>query len=110
MCSWRSTIVRRVAQVKHAATRGTRVEALEPVRQGMRKYFGAIGEGVATGLTIRHDNGSPYISRDFQNEIAWARIASSPSFVRSPEGNGCAERFIRTLKENLLWPGTFWTI
>jgi putative transposase len=22
--------------------------------------------------------------------------------VRAPEGNGCAERFIRTLKENLL--------
>ena len=23
--------------------------------------------------------------------------------MREPEGNGCAERFIRTLKENLLW-------
>jgi transposase InsO family protein len=23
--------------------------------------------------------------------------------VRAPEGNGCAERFIRTLKEQLLW-------
>jgi transposase InsO family protein len=30
-------------------------------------------------------------------------IESSPSFVREPEGNGCAERFIRLLKENLLW-------
>ena len=30
-------------------------------------------------------------------------IESSPAFVRAPEGNGCAERFIRTLKENLLW-------
>ena len=29
-------------------------------------------------------------------------IESSPAFVRAPEGNGCAERFIRTLKENLL--------
>ena len=27
-----------------------------------------------------------------------------------PEGNGCAERFIRTLKENLLWIRTFDTI
>jgi putative transposase len=25
-------------------------------------------------------------------------------------GNGCAERFIRTLKENLLWVQTFGTI
>ena len=34
----------------------------------------------------------------------------SPAFVRAPEGNGCAERFIRTLKENLLWVRTFNTI
>ena len=31
-------------------------------------------------------------------------------FVRAPEGNGCAERFIRTLKENLLWVHTFDTV
>ncbi len=35
---------------------------------------------------------------------------SSPSFVRSPEGNGCVKHFIRTLKKNLLWLGTFQTI
>ena len=37
-------------------------------------------------------------------------IQTSPSFVREPEGNGVAERFIRTLKENLLWVRTFETI
>ena len=37
-------------------------------------------------------------------------ITSSPAFVREPEGNGCAERFIRTLKENLLWLTTFDTV
>lgn len=25
----------------------------------------------------------------------------APAFMRTPEGNGCAERFIRTLKEQL---------
>jgi transposase InsO family protein len=30
--------------------------------------------------------------------------------VREPEGNGVAERFIRTLKENLLWVRSFQTI
>jgi putative transposase len=30
--------------------------------------------------------------------------------VRAPEGNGVAERFIRTLKENLLWVMTFDTV
>nr|MBP7323246.1 integrase core domain-containing protein [Deltaproteobacteria bacterium] len=29
---------------------------------------------------------------------------------REPEGNGCAERFIRTLKENLLWVRSFDTV
>ena len=32
------------------------------------------------------------------------------SFVRAPEGNGCSERFIRTLKENLLWVRYFATV
>ena len=34
----------------HAAKRGTRFEALEPIRQGLRDRFGGIGEGVARGL------------------------------------------------------------
>ena len=37
-------------------------------------------------------------------------MESSPSFVREPEGDGCAEHFIRLLKENLLWVRTFATI
>ena len=48
-----------------------------------------------------------YVSHDFQREIAFLGIEGSPAFVRAPEGNGCAERFIRTLKENLLWVRTF---
>jgi putative transposase len=50
------------------------------------------------------------MSDHFQQELAFLGIESSPAFVRSPEGNGCAERFIRTLKENLLWVRTFETI
>jgi transposase InsO family protein len=47
---------------------------------------------------------------EFQDEIDFLGMTSSPSFVREPEGNGCAERFIRTLKENLLWVRTFETV
>ena len=54
--------------------------------------------------------GSAYLSDDFQSEIAFWGMESSPAFVREPEGNGCAERFIRTLKENLLWTRSFDTI
>ena len=91
----------------HAAKRGTRFEALEPIRQGIRERFGGIGEGVARGLRLRHDHGSNYLADDFQQEVAFFGIESSPSFVREPEGNGVAERFIRTLKENLLWVRSF---
>jgi putative transposase len=94
----------------HAAHRATRFEALEPIRQGVRRHFGAFGEGVARGLAVRHDHGSQYVSHDFQREIAFLGIESSPAFVRAPEGNGCAERFIRTLKENLLWLRAFDTV
>jgi hypothetical protein len=50
------------------------------------------------------------MSKDFQNEIGFMGIASSPAFVRQPEGNGVAERAIRTLKEQLLWVRHFATV
>lgn len=87
----------------HAAKPGTRYEALEPVRQGVRGRFGVIGALVAVGLAVRHDHGSQYTSDAFQDELEFLGIESSPSFVRAPEGNGCIERFFRTLKEQLLW-------
>ena len=87
----------------HASRSADRFEALEPIRQGVRERFGAFGKNVANGLALRHDHGSQYVSHHFQSEIRFLGIASSPAFVREPEGNGCAERFIRALKENLLW-------
>ena len=45
------------------------------------------------------NHGSQYLSDHFQGELRFLGIRSSPSFVAAPEGNGCAERFIRTLKE-----------
>jgi putative transposase len=94
----------------HAAKQGTRFEALEPIRQGVRTSFGAFGQDIAQGLLLRHDHGSQYMSHVFQEELTFLGITSSPAFVREPEGNGCAERFIRTLKENLLWLTTFDTV
>jgi len=94
----------------HAAKRATRSEALEPIRQGVRQQFGAVSARIATGLQVRHDHGSQYMSDDFQAELRFLGMTSSPAFVRAPEGNGVAERFIRTLKEQLLWVRTFQTV
>ena len=94
----------------HASKRQDRFEALEPIRQGVAMHFGEFEAEAACGLKLRHDHGSNYMADDFQNEIKFLGIESSPAFVREPEGNGCAERFMRTLKENLLWVRHFETI
>lgn len=94
----------------HAAKPGTRFEAVEPLRQGLHALFGGYEAGIARGLQARHDHGSQYISDYFQDELKFLGIVSSPAFVREPEGNGVAERFIRTLKEQLLWVRTFDTV
>jgi transposase InsO family protein len=93
-----------------AARHGDRFEALEPLRQGVRDHFGALAPAIADGLALRHDHGSVYRSADFQTEITFLGMTSSPAIVRSPEGNGRIERFFRTLKEQLLWVRHFSTI
>src|SRR4051794_13099577 len=94
----------------HASRSADRFEALEPIRQGVRERFGTFAKDIAHGLALRHDHGSQYVSHHFQSEIRFLGLASSPAFVREPEGNGCAERFIRVLKENLLWVRRFDTV
>jgi len=113
--------IRLIRQAGAASVALPRVEALEPLRQGVRACFGAFAEEIAGGLKLRHDpmrgcgdpaphRGSQFVADDYQRELAFLGIASSPAFVREPEGNGCVERFIRTLKENLLWVHRFATV
>jgi len=94
----------------HASRSADRFQALEPVKQAVRQCHGGFAKGIAAGLRLRHDHGSQYVSHDFQAEVRFLGIESSPAFVREPEGNGCAERFIRVLKENLLWVRYFTTL
>ena len=95
-----------------AVKKATRFEALEPIRQGVQEYFGGFTASSAEGLRLRHDHGSVYMSDDFQNEIRFLGIASSPAFVRQPEGKAYAShctssahcvttRLAGTLFENL---------
>lgn len=91
----------------HAVKKGDRFEALEPIRQGIRAYFGSFEANIASNLRLRHDHGSVYMSESFRSELRFLGITPSPSFVRQPEGNGCIERFFRTLKEQLLWVQRF---
>ena len=94
----------------HVDRRPNRWAALEPVRQAVARRFGGLEAGSAEDLVLRHDNGSNYAATDFQREIRFLGIESSPSFVRQPQGNDVAERLIRTVKEQILWIRNFDTI
>lgn len=93
-----------------ASLRGTRFEAIDTLRSGVVERFGSHDQGVAAGLAVRHDHGSPFVADLYQKELRFVGAESSPAFVREPETNGVAERFIRTLKEQLLWIRRFATI
>ena len=58
---------------------------------------------VASGLALRYDGGPCFRSEHYQTEIDHLGIARSPAYHYEPETNGCVEKFIQTLKEQLLW-------
>ncbi|TML95359.1 MAG: transposase family protein [Actinobacteria bacterium] len=64
---------------------------------------------VASGLALRYDGGSCFRSHHYQVEIDHLGIVRSPAFHYEPETNGCVERFIQTLKEQVLWIERFET-
>ena len=92
------------------AERGDRSEAREPLRQGARGHLGGFDRDIAPGLAIRHDHGGAYMSDDSQRELGFLGMDSTPSLVREPEGDGCAERLIRPLEGQLPWVRVFATV
>jgi putative transposase len=87
----------------HVAKIGDRFAALQPVYDAVIDRFGGLGPDVARGLSLRHDWGPQYRSAHFLGSIGWLGIADDAAFLGEPETNGCAERWIRTLKEQCLW-------
>jgi putative transposase len=85
------------------AKRGDRFACLEPIYDAVTDRFGRVDNDVARGIALRHDWGPQYTSGHFEGAIAWLGIEDSPAFAGEPPCNGCAERFIRTLKEQCLW-------
>ena len=94
----------------HVAARGDRFAALQPVYDAVVDRFGTLEGDIARGISLRHDWGPQYRSGHFTGSIRWLGIDDSPAFIGEPETNGCAERFIRTLKEQCLWARPYTTI
>jgi putative transposase len=87
----------------HVAKVGDRHAALQPVYDAVIDRWGTLAPDIARGLAVRHDWGSQYRSVHFQGSLRWLGIADDPAYVGEPETNGCAERWIKTLKEQCLW-------
>jgi transposase InsO family protein len=87
----------------HVAKTGDRFAALQPVYHAVSDRFGELTPDVARGLSLRHDWGSQHRSHHFVGSLRWLGITDDPAYPGKPEGNGCAERWIRTLKEQCLW-------
>lgn len=81
---------------------GDRFAAFEPISQAVKTIYGCLNKGVAKGLKLRIDNGSQYTSDYFLKQLAYLGIEDSFGLVRQPETNGVAERFHRTIKEQVI--------
>ncbi|MBF2760248.1 MAG: hypothetical protein ISN28_08240 [Ectothiorhodospiraceae bacterium AqS1] len=88
-----------------AAERGTRFEALQPFRQGVKEHFSNPWD-----LPMRHNNESQYISHDFQDEIR-TRFIGWKSTHRHPSFAQVRQRLCQAIhphpQENLLWLTTY---
>ena len=69
---------------------------------GLPWLYGSTAAGAARGLALRMDHGSQYLSDHFTNQIKFWGIQPSYAFVAEPQTNGVAERFNRTLKEQII--------
>lgn len=87
----------------HVAKVGDRHAALQPLYDAVVARWGSLRADVARGVAVRHDWGSQYRSVHFAGSLRWLGMADDPAYVGEPETNGCAERWIKTLKEQCLW-------
>ena len=86
----------------HVCKRGDRFAALQPISMGLAGLYGSTAAGAARGLALRMDHGSQYLSDHFTNQIKFRGIQPSYAFLAEPQTNGVAERFNRTLKEQII--------
>jgi transposase InsO family protein len=86
----------------HVAKRGDRFAAVQAAGMAVKRAVGALGAGAARGVAVRHDHGSAFMAGHFQHQIRFWGMAPSYAFSAEPETDGVAERFFRTLKEQIV--------
>ena len=91
----------------HVCKQGTRFAALEPVSQGLMATMGSVTADAGRGLALRMDHGTQYLSDHFLNQLKHWGINPCFAFIEQPQTNGVAERFIRTIKEQVIYGRIF---
>jgi putative transposase len=94
----------------HVTKRGDRFAAVQAMGMAVKRLFGTLAAGVARGVLLRHDHGSAFMADHFQHQLRFWGLAPSYAFIAEPETNGVAERFFRTLKEQIVHGRVYQTI
>lgn len=81
--------------------RGRAIEAMDALEQALIRVYG--GLKAPEGLTLRSDNASIFLARDFIKLANGLSLGQEFTPRYSPEYNGSIERFFRTLKQECVW-------
>jgi putative transposase len=82
--------------------RGRALEATDALNQAVMAQYGS-REAVPEGLSVRHDNGSIFLARDYIASTKYWGIDQEYIPTGKPDWNGVIERFFRTLKQECVW-------
>jgi hypothetical protein len=92
----------------HVCKKGDRFAALQPIAMGLTRLYGGTGAETARGLSRRMDHGTrvPLRPLPAPDPVLGDHPRASPSW-KNPRPHGVAERFNRTLKEQVIHGRTF---
>ncbi len=99
-CGCRSLLGCTVSERRDAPT------LLESIREALEAEFGSAAN-VPDGLEWRTDHGPQFTGGDARDLCAEWNVDHTFAPIGRPRGNAVAERFIRTLKEEVLWVEDF---
>lgn len=91
---------------KRISIRGRAREARDALEEAVLNRFGSIQE-VPGDLSMRMDNGSIFLSKEYWGELKRLRIEAEFTPYRCPSANGIVERFFKTFKQECAWQNSF---